>query len=381
MIRLIKHKQNEKIVANNSYEKFIFNDNRILIKTIFPNDEQHYMALDLGAGTTVLLQNSGLNYIEAQKSVLSFGKIQSADNKIQKAEYYTIGSLFTNSFKIDNSFLPLLPDFQTSPCDKFVGVWGADAFDKKILVIKMHDSTLAVFDKLPSLDEWIPVESEYKFPHFYVVLIIGDQKIKLLFDTGSSSGIVLSEDYYNQKLKDQPQLLKEKNKWYGQAFNTASGLSGVDTTTTAKVIKSSWGSYVLDTVPLTISKKIKSNVLGMEALKRFNILLDYSNEKIYIQRNTNYHYTTKGGFFKQQGFNYRYINGKIIAINVIRADSPAAKAGLQVKDEIISVNGILLAEMDACKIDATLNSLVLNKSISMVVKRGNQTLTITLTSP
>ena len=379
LIKLIKHKSKEALVASNTFYPFDIENDRIILNTLFPNNEQHNMALDLGAGSPVLLTKTGLNYIDSLQTVLSFGKISSADNQKQKIRYSSIGSIETDAFKLNNAFLPLLPDFQGSACNKVVGVWGADIFDKKIIILRMQDSTLAVFDKLPSLNDWMLVESEYKFPHFYVILKVGTQKVKLLLDTGYSSGIVMSKDLYNKKIQGQTQLIEDSQKWYGHAFNTASGLTAADTTISAVLTHSFWGNFSVDSIPLNISNKIKRSVIGMDVFKRFNILLDYADNKIYLQENPNFILTTKTRYVSQKGFNYRNLDGAKVIVIVIKVDSFAEKAGLKINDEIISINGIPIDASDPCKVDEIFNLMADKENAkTMIVKRGNETLTFIL---
>lgn len=376
LVKLIKHKNKEALIASNTFCPFDIKSNKIILNTKFPNSEQHYMALDLGAGSTVLLKKSGLNYIDPLQAVLSYGKVSSADNQKQKISYFSIGSIETDAFKLKNAFLPLLPDFQGSACNKVVGVWGADTFDEKILILRMQDSTIAIFDTLPPLKDWTLVESEYKFPHFYVILKVGTQKVKLLFDTGASSGIVMSKDLYNEKIENQTQFIKNYQKWYGHAFNTASGLTASDTTTSAILTDSFWGNFLVDSIPITISNKIKRSVIGMNVFKRFNILLDYSDNKIYIQKNPNFILTTKTSYVSQMGFNYRILDSTKVTVLVIKANSFAEKAGLEINDEITSINGITLDASDPCKVDEIFNLLDSNENENTInVKRENETLT------
>jgi hypothetical protein len=376
LIKLIKHKNKEDLIASNTLCPFDIKNDKIILNTIFPNSEQHNMALDLGAGTTILLKNSGLHYIDSLQPELSYGKISSADNQKQKIQFSSIGSVETDALKINNAFLPLFPDFQGLACSKVVGVWGADAFDEKILLLRMQDSTIAVFDTLPSLKDWTMVESKYKYPHFYVILKVGTQKVRLLFDTGSSSGIVMSEDLYNEKIESQAQFIKDYQKWYGHAFNTASGLTAADTTITAILTHSFWGDFPVDSIPITISNKIKRSVMGMDVFKRFNILLDYSGNKIYIQNNPNFILTNEKMYVSQMGFNYRNMDGNKVIVIVIKSNSFAEKAGLKINDEIISINGISLDASDPCKVDEIFNQMASKENGNRInVKRGNETLT------
>ena len=379
VFQLTKHKNKEKLVAYNRFEKFGMKKNTLTIKSSFANNEQYDMALDLGAGLTTLLQKSGLNYLETLSPVLAFGKTISADNKKTKNNFYMVGTINTNTFKLTNAFLPAIPNFQASPCNNFSGVWGADTFDGKILILKMEDSTMAVFDTLPLLNEWTLIESTYKYPFFYVTLEICEKKIKLLFDSGCSSGIVVSKDYIAKNLPEYNQLISGITQWTGKAFITASGQIRSDTTFKAIINKAKWGSYSIDSIPILMNNTIKRNVIGMEVFKRFNILLDYKNEKIYIQNNPNYKNPTTKSFFVKMGFSVINSRENLISVAVLQVNSPAEKAGLKVGDQVLSINNIKSDPNNNCEIVKIFSELDSNNSNNeVVIKRGDETLKFVL---
>ena len=378
-IKLMKHKRNEELSIHNKFEKFGLAKNLVIIPSAFPGGEQRDMALDLGAASTVLLKNSGLQTIDTLSPVLAFGISLSADHQKMKNKYYAIGTIKTNAFELNKAFLTLLPDFQVSPCNRIVGVWGSDLFDEKILVLNMEDSTLAVFDTLPSLDTWTPVESEYKYPLFYIILGIGNQKVKLLLDTGFTSGIVLSQKTYHKGIYGNNQLITDAGKWMGKFFNTASGLSDADTTLRATLVKASWGSFSIDSIPLTVGNQIKRNIAGMELFKRFNLLLDYQHGKIFVQPNPNYKKPASKNFFVEMGFSISNSKDHIITVGVIKIDSPAEKAGIKTGDQVISISDIKSETGNNCEVIKLLNALdctVANKEV--VVKRADEVLKFVL---
>ncbi|MGV8964274.1 MAG: PDZ domain-containing protein [Candidatus Saccharimonadaceae bacterium] len=335
------------------------------------------MALDLGAGTTILFKNSGLEFIDTLVPVLSFGNSISADNKKIKNNFYKIGTIQTNAFKLTNAVLPAVSNFQSAVCDQMSGVWGADTFDGKIISLNMQDSTLAIFDSLPILKNWTRIESDYKYPHFYVYVKLGERRIKLLFDTGSASSIVLSEAYFNENFSDDDPIFFQIRKYYGTTFISASGAI-TDSSKTLLCKNAYWDIHKLSPISITVSGKIKRNVLGMNVFQQFNILLDYYNHEIYIQSNPNY-YSAKENYFARMGFNIRYLNNNKLTVAVLQVNSPAEKSGLKIGDQILSINSIIANESNNCEVEKLLKELdgsINNNEI--VVKRGNETLKLTL---
>lgn len=378
IIQLTKNKNVENLVANNKSVKFEF-DKQILLETKFCSGETKKLAFDLGAGTTILFKKSGLEYLEKITPTLAYGHSISADKKKIKNNFYKMGVLQTDAFKLTNSFLPVVPNFQTSLCKNIVGVWGADTFEGKILILKMEDSTLTVLDSLPSLDNWIPVETTYKYPHFYVILKIGGKKIKLLLDTGSTSGIVISQDTYKEKNLENETPLFDVSKWTGQAFSTASGLTEPDTIIKGVLSEASWGDYKIDSIPIYINNRIKRSVIGLDVLKRLNILFDFHNHDIYIQKNPNSINLTLKSFFGRKGFSINNSKTNVWTVSVLQVNSPASRAGLKVGDQIISINGITPDQSNMCeyiKIISELDGSLTN--YEAIILRNNNRIQITL---
>ncbi|MEF9477419.1 PDZ domain-containing protein [Chryseobacterium sp. 1B4] len=144
--------------------------------------------------------------------------------------------------------------------------------------------------------------------------------------------------------------------------------------------------------------------VGGEIMRRFTVIFDYPNKKLYLKKNRNFddpfHFNMSGLDFKQEGleweqdrvkieteksvsvvnviyndsFQYKFSLKPIFSIAGVRKDSPAFKAGLQKGDKIISINGSRTSNM-------TLETMVeLMKSnegrnITIVVQRKNEELT------
>nr|WP_321231707.1 aspartyl protease family protein [uncultured Psychroserpens sp.] len=196
--------------------------------------------------------------------------------------------------------------------------------------------------------------------------------IKLLIDTGSSDALWLFED---ESLGLQP-----FNNMYFDDF-IGKGLSGNVYGKRSKVKTFKLKSFELkdvnvafpDSSSISTARRIKNrngSVSG-EILKRFNLIVDYSNAKITLKRNGNFktpfYYNRSGIVIEQTGTrvvkekedrgqigygnsggretkvelstHYKFILKPSYSIVELRKGSPAEKSGLMIGDEIISVNG------------------------------------------
>jgi len=83
-----------------------------------------------------------------------------------------------------------------------------------------------------------------------------------------------------------------------------------------------------------ISYPFIAGLIGNDILRRFNLIINYPNKEIHLLPNS--HFQDKFDY-SYTGMNMYYIDGKIIADDVIK-NSPAYKAGLKKDDIIIGIN-------------------------------------------
>ncbi|ASW74358.2 peptide-binding protein [Chryseobacterium piperi] len=147
--------------------------------------------------------------------------------------------------------------------------------------------------------------------------------------------------------------------------------------------------------------------IGGEIMRRFTVIFDYPNGKLYLRKNKNYddpfHFNMSGLDFKQDGLQwekdsfsletksptkagnevqvinnnlqYKFVLKPIFSIAGVRKDSPADKAGLKRDDQIITINGRKTTEMTLERILELMKSDE-GRTITMVVKRKNEQLTL-----
>jgi hypothetical protein len=148
--------------------------------------------------------------------------------------------------------------------------------------------------------------------------------------------------------------------------------------------------------------------VGGEIMRRFTVVFDYPNNKLYLKKNKNFNdpfnFNMSGLDFKQDGleweqdrvkietqkstgvtnevyrdsFQYKFSLKPIFSISGVRKDSPAYKAGLQREDRVISINGNRTADMTLEKIVELMKSYE-GRNITMVVQRKNEQLTLRFT--
>ncbi len=156
---------------------------------------------------------------------------------------------------------------------------------------------------------------------------------RFYFDTGAGLAFLLNEKF----VKDSNLLLKRRKPLLTQA----EGMTGRLQMHITVLKKIKFGRYSFRKVPVFLYKDDNNvtgypslgGLLGNEILSRFNMTINYPKREIHLVPNSRY----------RDEFDYAYtgmgiysIDGKITVEDVIE-NSPAATAGFQIGDEVISI--------------------------------------------
>ncbi|MBN1338622.1 MAG: PDZ domain-containing protein [Bacteroidales bacterium] len=130
------------------------------------------------------------------------------------------------------------------------------------------------------------------------------------------------------------------------------------------------GNYVLDGL---ITEMVGSDTelpfarngsIGLKLLRRFNMMIDYSNLKLYLKSNKS---INDPFLYNMTGFNTRLNKDKSWQVVQIFDDSPAGEAGIRLGDIILKINGRERSDYTFAELEA------------LTQKRGD-TLTVTVRS-
>jgi hypothetical protein len=240
---------------------------------------------------------------------------------------------------------------------------------KKIVVYKNNEAFS--LNKLKKYDE-IPISIELEKPYIEAMVNLNTKEIKtkLLIDTGGSDALWLFE---NEKEIECP-------KEYFKDF-LGRGFSGDIYGKRSRIEKFQIGKQAIYfptiSFPDTLSLKSVSMVegrngsIGGEILKRFDVIFDYPDKKMYLKKNSDFNepfnYNMSGLEIQHNGLQWikeavelktRFVNNEISIIDEkeksvkynfmlkpvyevasVREDSPGANAGIQKGDIIVKING------------------------------------------
>lgn len=196
-------------------------------------------------------------------------------------------------------------------------------------------------------------------------------KVKLLVDSGASHGLIL-EPETDSRLRLP---LKNLESIIGR------GLGGIITGKVGRIKSLEVGKYHVDnlianfpdansyndTLKIGTYNAFRNGAIGGEVLSRFTIIFDFPNEKLYIKKNKDF---KKGFYFNLSGLDIKAKGASLRSYEVseVRKDSPGAKAGVRVGDQLLSVNGFPASSLDLNSINGFLNSKP-NRKITLELLR------------
>lgn len=279
-----------------------------------------------------------------------------------------------------------------------------DYISKKITVyenIEVFKKKLRKFNELP-----ISIEKDKPYLSADVEMTREKKASKLLIDLGNSDAIWLFPTLIKDFVYNRPNI----DDFLGRGFN------GDIYGKRSRIHNFYLGDFKFEK-PLTAMPdefsiqhvslvKDRKGSVGGEIMRRFSIIFDYPNNKLYLKKNRNFddpfHFNMSGLDFKQDGlewqqdrvkietqsmsgttnsnevykdsFQYKFSLKPIFSIAGVRKDSPAYEAGLKKDDKVISINGDKTSDMTLEKILEIMKSSE-GRTIIMNIQRQEEKLT------
>lgn len=259
------------------------------------------------------------------------------------------------------------------------GVLGYELFSRFVVKVDYRQKTLTLMlpEKLkPGRKyECIPISIEDTKPYINIGLTQSNgekKKMKFLVDSGASHSLLIEPK--SDSTIDVP-------------INSAScvvgrGLGGAIRGKTGRVKELEIGNYKMENVianfpdpnsymdTLKLGTTFRNGTLGGEILSRFTVIYNFSQEKIYLKKNADF---KKGFYYNLSGLTVRAKGNRLNTFEItdIRKFSSSDKAGLKIGDQIISVNGLSVTDLDLNQLNGYLN-LRPGKKVLVSVKRNNE---------
>lgn len=349
--------QNKLIHLANSNGKaelpFQYVNNFIVVDITLNNLLPLKFIFDTGAENTILTQ-SVLNQfidIDYNREIKLFG----SDLKTNLSAYVARGiniELGKDLKVAQQTILVLAEDyfrFEDYTGVDIDGILGADILRRFVISINFKRGVIIFQDpstfKTPR-PSYIKADVEfhrYK-PYIFVSSKISansDYKLKLLVDTGASLAILLYT--FGDSLFQLPEHLIRSNLGFGLGGTIQGYIGRLHRLSIAdqhlENVITNFQDVPFNYFQDSIFLNDRNGILGNVVLNRFNLIIDYIREDLYLQPNKKFNRKFK---FDRSGINIVALgenHNKFIVLDIIKG-SPADLVGIQKGDEIRSINGV-----------------------------------------
>ena len=360
--------------------------NLIIIQLQINDSKPLNFILDCGLRQTILTKlpfNDSIPFKPARKTTIK-GLGSETD--------LTVWHTFDNKFQINdivcrNQHLFVLDDdrFEMSKQMgiEINGIIGSIIFENFIVRIDYINEKIFFYEpkkykyKREHKKRWIniPINVYKNKPYISVPITIqGDSTImaKILIDSGASDALWLFPGTNDS-------IIYKKT---GTELFLGQGLNGDIYGKQSTISSIQIGKYQLNEVTVSlpdtsaISNSISTDYpgrngsVGAEILRRFDIIIDYSNKKLLLKRNRNF---SDKFNFNLSGIEVEmpFLGLPIYNISQIRKNSPADNAGLKKGDQIISLNNMSMVNYSLNDIIKIFRSKE-GRKINMKVKRNEE---------
>ncbi|MFN5421892.1 MAG: aspartyl protease family protein [bacterium] len=256
---------------------------------------------------------------------------------------------------------------------KIDGIIGYSFFSRYIVKLDYDSSLLHVY----SQGQYTYPENGHMLSPMFTSIPIqpvwfadnGNFSHRFYLDTGGGLNFLLSDRFVNDSA-----VLRRKRR--GPFVTQAEGVGGRVNMRLTTVRSIRVGPYRFWKVPTllfddqynVLNYPFVGGLIGNDILRRFNLVINYAKQEIHIIPNT--HFGDKFDY-AYTGLSMYRINDRIIVDDVV-SGSPAAKAGFQAGDVIISVENNMSNDLQRYK-ELTQTT---GKKITFIISRENKIITI-----
>jgi len=260
------------------------------------------------------------------------------------------------------------------------GILGYELFSRFIVEInydkKMMTLSLPEYFKPKRKFQTIPIRVEDTKPYITAQVVLNDQTqltAKLLVDSGASHGLLL-EPSSDKRIVPPVNYVSS---------SIGRGLGGDIVGKVGRIQSITLGSYKFQDVvarfpdpnsyfdSLKIGSTARNGAIGGELLSRMTVIFNFPKEEMYIKRASEFrkpfHFNLSGLTVKAKGSGL-----STYEVTDVRRLSAGDRAGIQVGDIVLSINGIDAANLSLADVNGFFNFRP-GKLIRLEVNRGGTT--------
>jgi predicted aspartyl protease len=188
-----------------------------------------------------------------------------------------------------------------------------------------------------------PIKLETINDLYFAPVLVQGKEMHLSLDTGSNSSSLSWSTWLSLTSAAHP-------KSFIQGVGSSGGSSGAALVCLPKV---AIGDHHLRNLPIRLQPRTQAGLfadprfdglLGGDVLKQFIVTLDLAKQMIYLKKDPRY--KRDPYYFSTIGIQFIKEPSGFFTVVAVWVDTPAAKAGIRIGDQILSVNGITTKQMD-----------------------------------
>ena len=344
------------LIATNSYGQDdvvpIFYDGHIHLKGSIKNVDGNFL-FDTGALSlyfdSTFYANKNLNY---KNTVVAY--IGGAGSSRQKAAL--IRDTVNFKFGKYSYTTPDVAILQLKPIlgDYADGILGIDYFKQSVMEINYTDQYIKLHKKVnpENIADYKKIKMTKRDKKLFIPasVQINDKltiKGEVLFDIGSGGSVYITGATARRHNLDKQ--ISQKVPY----FTKYGGIGGESSSYTFRTNSVQVGDYILDEVVMNYSEDKSGalssdkyiGVLGNNILDRFDLIIDFVNNDLYLKPNQNF---AKPYNFSKLSFSYvdRSQTKNAWIVTGLYKNRNAQNAGLEIDDQIIEVNGVKIQDIE-----------------------------------
>lgn len=247
------------------------------------NNRMLTLTFDTGAGKSVLnsevlktINKETLQTVSKENFIDGFGNIKTID--VYKGLVFSILNIdkFPAFIFNDLDIYKFLNCFE----NKNDGVLGLNFFmdnSNELLRIDHDKNEIEITDKEHlSLSDFSEVGADFRNNSIYIDAEIGGKYVELLFDTGYDGYVLLNKNYRKLRKYNEVEIFT----------NTSASLLAMSQTEeiTLEGVGIEFGNIDLKNNLVTVNTDNTVPLLGAAVIKKFNWIIDFKNEKLYLQK-------------------------------------------------------------------------------------------------
>ncbi len=353
--KIVRLTENQSLIIKGNRLPFSIEKQQLLVNSTVHKTPTKLM-FDTGSGGTVIYDSTIYPKVD-KKNTIHFGKARTVNgDKIKKT--YIPCNIENELFNYTNYLITPYSPHNLNTCadgnsKTFSGILGMDFLNeliehKKDAILKLdfdnQEIDLINRDEFNnSLNQFELIESKFiNKSQFKILLTINGISDNYLFDTGNSTGGILTKD----KVMANSLPVIELEGYIAQ------GVSGPFYSTNNSIynVTPIQLNTLTDSARIIVDDKIEQPNVGIDFIQKFNWIIDYNNRKVYVsERKLKEEYS-----LKIKAFQDYYVAVKNRDLRIIAKNKKANR--FSVNQQITEVNGTKITSENMCDFAKEMNS-------------------------